>query len=187
MRFVLSLLAIVLVVVGLANFVVYVGTAASPVPVVISHPVAILAAGYLLTQLILPWFMGNQSREEAAQREQLLRASGAPLAAANTGGRIGGVYVSRGLLWVKVFPDGILLKPMLMRSSAVLNSEVTGLRVKQSRLGGGPYIEVTCSTSAVNSPVAMYVAPTSEVAQAIEQITRMRFAVPNGTSAAVKR
>jgi hypothetical protein len=184
MRFVLILAAIVLVVVGLANFVVYVGTATSPVPVLISHPLAILAAGYLLTQLILPWFMGNQSREESAQREQLLRASGAPLAATNTGGRIGGVYVSRGWLSVKVFPGGILLKPLLMRSSAVLNSEVTGLRVKQGLLGGGPYIEVTCSTSAVNSRVAMYVPPTSDVARAIEQITGMSFGVRTATSAA---
>jgi hypothetical protein len=186
-RLVLSLLAVVLVVVGLANFVVYIGTATSPFPVLLSHPLAILAAGYLLTQVILPWFMGNQSREEVAQREQLLRASGAALAATRTGGRIGGVYVSRGWLAVQVFPAGILLKPTLMRSSAVLNGEVTGLRVKQGLLGGGPYIEVTCSTSAVNSRVAMYVPPTSDVARAIEQITGMRFAVPSATTAAVGR
>jgi hypothetical protein len=184
MRFVLAVLAIVLVVVGLANFVVYVGAATSPFPVVISHPLTILAAGYLLTQLVLPWFMGSQSREESAQREQLLRASGAPLAAANTGGRIGGVYVSRGLLTVQVFPGGILLKPLLMRSSAVVNGEVTGLRVKQAVLGGGPYIEVTCSTSAVNSRIAMYVSPTSDVARAIEQITGLSFGIRTATSAA---
>ena len=176
MRFVLSLLAIVVVVVGLANFVEYIRTATSPFPIVISHPLAILAAGYLLTQVILPWFMGSQSHEEAAQREQLLRASGVPLASTRTGGRIGGVYVSRNWLAVQVFPGGILLKPMLMGSRAILNSEVTGLQVKQPVLGGGPYIQVNCSTPAVNSRVKMYISPSSEVARAIEQITGLSFA-----------
>src|SRR5262245_22704690 len=125
MRFVLSLLAIVVLVAGLANFVVYIGTATSPFPVLISHPLPILAAAYLITQLVLPWFMGRQSNEEAAQREQLLRTSGAQLTATRTGGRIGGVYLSRGWLAVQVYPGGILLKPAFMRSNAILASEVT--------------------------------------------------------------
>jgi hypothetical protein len=187
MRPVLSLLAIIVVVLGLANFVMYVGTSTSPVSIWISHPLTILAAAYLLTQLILPYFMGQQSSEEARQREQLLRASGAVLAATRTGGRIGRVYVSRGWLGVQIFPGGVLLKPTFMRSSAVLNGEVTGLEVKQGMLGGGPYIQVTCSTPAVNSRIVLYVPPTSDVARAIEQITGMRFSIPAVTSATVER
>jgi hypothetical protein len=178
MRLVLGLLAVVVVVLGLANYMTYIGTATSPVSIWISHPLTIVAAADLLTQLILPRFMGGQSREEARQREELLRASGAVLAATRTGGRIGRVYVSRGLLGVQVFPGGLLLKPTFMRSSAVLNNEVTGLQVKQSVLGGGPYIQVNCSTPAVSSPVALYVPPTSDVARAIEQITGLSFPVP---------
>jgi hypothetical protein len=83
--------------------------------------------------------------------------------------------MSRGLLAVQVFPGGILLKPRFMRSAVILKSEITGLGVKQALLGGR-YVEVTPTSSGVNSPLVLYVSPESDIARAIEQITGMRLA-----------
>jgi hypothetical protein len=83
--------------------------------------------------------------------------------------------MSRGLLAVQVFPGGILLKPRFMRSAAILKSEITGLGVKLALLGGR-YVEVTPTSSVVNSPLVLYVSPESDIARAIEQITGIRLA-----------
>jgi hypothetical protein len=83
--------------------------------------------------------------------------------------------MSRGLLAVQVFPGGILLKPRFMRSAAILKAEITGLGVKLALLGGR-YVEVTPTSSVVNSPLVLYVSPESDIARAIEQITGIRLA-----------
>ena len=184
MQRLLPFLAAVVIVVGFVNFFWPVGSAtgpqgnaSTPIPLWITHPLAMLGMAYILFRFVFPAAIGRQGAAEASEREQILRASGPALAAANPGGRIGPLNMSRGLLAVHVFPGGILLKPVLMRSAAILRSEITALRVTKGLLGGR-YVEVTFTSPVVNSPLVLYVSPDSDVARALEQISGMRLASP---------
>ena len=174
MRGILGLVSLVGVVGGLVNFSIWVSSSTSPLPVIITHPLAILAGMYLFTQVIDPRFMGHQSRAESRQREEQLRGTGSPLAVSSSGGRIGRAHLRRGSLRIEVYPGGILLKPWFMASFAVLTAEISGLRIEQGVLTGA-FIEVDCPSSLTNSPVALFVAPSSAVAKAIEHITGMQL------------
>ena len=156
MHRVLPFLAAVAIVIGFVNFFWFLGAAtghrgnpSTPIPVWITHPLMLLGMAYLLFGLVFPAAIGRQGATEAAEREQVLRVSGPALAAANPGGQIGSLTMSRGLLAVQVFPGGILLKPRFMRSAVIPRSEITGPGVKQALLGGR-YVEVTCTSSGVN-------------------------------------
>ena len=166
----LGLVSLLVMVGCLANFILWVTSSTSPMPVLVTHPLAIVAGFYLFTQVINPGLMGHQSTAESRQREALLRSTGAPLATTRSGGRIGRAYLRHGFLKIEVYPGGILLKPTLMTSFAVLTSEITGVRVKRG-LFEGTFVEIECSSPVVNSPLALFVGPLSQVARAIEQIT----------------
>jgi hypothetical protein len=131
---------------------------------------------YVATQMVTPALMGHQSEIEGKQREQQLHDSGAPLAATTSGGRVGILSFRRAQLRIVVFPGGILLKPWLVRSYAVLTSEITRLRIKRSFVGD-QHIEITCASAPMRSPVTLYVSPGSDTARAIEHITGMVLAL----------
>jgi hypothetical protein len=179
LRRVLPFLAAAVVVVGFVNFFWTVGAAGGRVliPLWISHPLLLLGMAYLLFQFVFPAAMGPQNATGIMEREQALLASGPQLAAANPGGRIGNLNMSRGLLAVRVFPGGILLKPIFMKPAVILKSEITSFRVKKTLLGGR-YVELTYASSAINSPLILYASPESEIARAIEQIAGMPLAFP---------
>jgi hypothetical protein len=168
---ILGLVSLLVVLGSLANFFVWVSTSSSPLPVIITHPLGLVAGFYLFTQVINPRLMGRQSTAESRQREAFLRGTGAPLAATRSGGRIGRAYLRSGYLKIEVYPGGILLKPTFMTSLAVLTSEISGVRLKRG-VFEGTFVEIQCSSSAVNSPVALFVGPSSDVVRAIEHITR---------------
>src|SRR5258707_1733960 len=136
-----------------------------PLPLWVTHPLALLSMAYLVFRVVFPAAMGRQGATDATQREQVLRASGPALASADPGGQIGTLTMSWPLLAVQVFPGGILLKPTFMRSAAILKSEITGLRVKKVLLGSR-YVEVTYNASGVYSPLVLYVSPETDVSRA---------------------
>jgi hypothetical protein len=185
---ILPLLAVVAIVIGFANFGWFVGSTTgpranpeNPIPIWITHPLTMLSMAYLLFRFIFPALMGRQNATDAAAREQVLRASGPMLAAGRPRGRIGSVNMSRGLLTVQVFPDGILLNPIFMRSAAILRSEIIGIRVNGTLLGGH-YIEVSYTSPAIHSPLLLYASPESDLVRAIEQITGLRLATQGVSS-----
>jgi hypothetical protein len=179
LRRVLPFLAATVVVVGFVNFFWSVGVSGGlrPIPLWITHPLTLLGMAYLLFQFVFPAALRRQSATEAVEREQALRASGPQLAAANPGGQIGNLNMSRGLLAVRVYPGGILLKPIFMKPAAILKLEITSFHVKKT-LWGGRYVELTYTSSAINSPLILYASPESDIARAIEQIAGMPLAFP---------
>jgi hypothetical protein len=91
----LDVLHLVTIVVGFVNFFWFLGSAtgprgnpSTPIPVWITHPL-LLGMAYLLFGLVFPSAMDREGATEAAERAQVLRASGPALAAVNPGGQIG--------------------------------------------------------------------------------------------------
>jgi len=135
--------------------------------VFVTHPLAMLGMAYLLFGVVFPAVVGRQGRGQAAEREMLLRASGPELASGKPGGRIGILNMSGGLLDARVFPGGLLLKPVFMPPLAILKTEITDLRVSKALLGG-QYVEITYASPGMTSPTLLYTSPTSDLARAIE-------------------
>jgi hypothetical protein len=184
MKLLLGGLAVIAVVFGFVNFFLNM-TGAVPrggaqsdylpsVSIAVSHPLAIIGFAYLLIAFVLPARMGQRTGPGVEDRVRLVRSSGAEIASAWCGGRIGRVRFRGPLLNIAVYPTGLLIQPILMSPAVILRAEIRRLEVKRQFIIGTE-IRVVFSSPDLVSPLALFITPDSALASAIEHITRMSF------------
>jgi hypothetical protein len=105
--------AVVVVVLTGINFYAYPD---SPVPIWVSHPIGIVATGYLVIGFVLPAVLGRQRPQDPSPWP--------PLATGRCGGRVGLVKFSGPLIKVTVYPDRLTLKLFLMGEYTILGTAI---------------------------------------------------------------
>ncbi len=139
--------------------------------------IILVGRSYLIYRVAIPGFMGQTSEQETKERIASVRASGPEMASVRCSGQFAGMYYGEGLLRVTVCPAGIVVQPSMMGvSMAVLRSEIRRLEIMTgSFLMPGEHICVEYESRHVLSPLVMHASPYSDVAEAIERISKMRF------------
>jgi hypothetical protein len=149
------LLAVIAGLVALAGFGNFFASlnGQSPIPIGISHPLAMVAMAYLLFQHIFPatiYRAGSQARTLATQT---LETTGTPLAQTTCGGSIGRLQFRGPLLRVAIYPGGILLKPLFMPAAALLNHEITAIHLQ--KMWFSEVVEITHRAQSLASPIRL--------------------------------
>lgn len=137
--------------------------------VFVTHPLGLVAMGYLLFAFIFPTFAGRRSADADA-RIASVRASGDARATARCGGRIGQLRLSGPLFRVSVHPGGLVLEPLFLGSRAILAAELASVRPSSSGLFRT--LEIVHASPDVASPVVLAVAETSPLGEALRGLER---------------
>ncbi|MEV4318774.1 hypothetical protein [Actinocrispum sp. NPDC049592] len=138
----LAVIAVVVAVLALVNFFT---RGASGIPVIVSHPLGMLAMAYLLFARVFPAFTGD-GRQDAVPAP-----AGPLLAEGSFSGRIGVLAFRGPLLKISVFDDRIVLRPLLMGERTILAGHIAAIRPDTWSLAHGLAIEHT--VSGTRSPV----------------------------------
>jgi hypothetical protein len=160
-KLLLAVLAGLVALAGLGNFFAALN-GLSPIPIAVSHPVAILAIAYLLFQHIFPATIYRAGAEARSRSLHTLEASGALLAQTTCGGAIGSLQFRGPFLRVVVYPGGIVFKPLLMPAAAIHNHELTTIRLQKLWLG--EELELCHRSELLVSPIRLGCGSTDPVA-----------------------
>ncbi len=148
MRVLLGYLALVIFVLGVANYIVFNTTGEAAVPIYVSHPLGMLAAGFLLFVFVIPTLLGQPAA-------RVLPPAGTPLATFRSGGRMGRVNFSSKLIKVTVYADRLTLKPPFVGEYTIHGSEIRSItdlggmlfrRVRIEHAGAGLFSRVTLNS-----------------------------------------
>jgi len=131
------------------------------VSVWITHPAAIVGMAYLLFNYVFPMFMGTADHR-TDERVTLVEGSGPRKIRVRCGGVVGQVQMTTPLLAVSVYPDGIVLKPVLMSPFAILRTEVRGVSATRSFLSSR--FEIKHAGLDTPSPTVLFVKARSPIA-----------------------
>ena len=96
--------------------------------VFLSWPLVILAMGFVVLTHLSGLAAGGAGSEASAERVLQVRDSGPLLASTRTAGLIGTAWFSRGLLRIDAYPDGLVVKPLLMAERAILAGEIVAVK-----------------------------------------------------------
>ncbi len=165
----LTLLAVVVALAGSVNFFVSF-TTDPPVPLVLSHPPAMIAMAYLLFQHILPRLIYPTPAPPNEEAIAQLRGSGNEIAAGRCGGKIGPINIQSPFFHVRVFSDGILIQPLLLPAAPILREEIASLQEKNELLDS--YIEIRHTSPRIKSPILLSLSPDSEMGKALLQLSK---------------
>jgi hypothetical protein len=142
----------------------------SPIPIGISHPLAMLAMAYLLFQHIFPAAIYRGGPEARMQAVQAVQATGTVLAKTSCGGYIGRLQFRGPLLGVEVYPGGISFKPILMPAAAILNHEVSTVQLQ--KVWFSEMVEIQHTSQSIASPIQLACSPGNPVREML--ISRFR-------------
>jgi hypothetical protein len=152
MRLILAALAGLVALAGFANFFAAMN-GQSPIPIAISHPLAIVAVVYLLFQHIFPAMIYRMSVEARSRSIRTVEASGGVLAHTICGGAIGKLRFRGPLLRVAVHPGGILIMPFLMPAIAIQRDEITAIALRKRWFA--EVLEIQHQSAAFVSPIRL--------------------------------
>lgn len=147
----LGYLALVVFVLAFANFMLFAFTDSTPVPVLVSHPLGMVAGGYLGFQFMFPWLLGRRGVG------RVLPPPGPPVATYRCAGRIGRVKFSGRLITATVYADRLTLHPRFLGDYTIHGSDIRSItddRVLWSRA-----VVITHVAPDVASPVALLSLP----------------------------
>jgi hypothetical protein len=133
--------------------------------VFVTHPLGLVAGGYLLFAFVFPVLAGRRG-PDADARLAKVQASGDARAAARCGGSIAKLRMSGPLLRVAVHPGGLVVAPLLLGARAILIGEIREIRPRDGA------VEIAHTSPDVRSPVALALAESSPVAQALLALER---------------
>ncbi len=154
MKTLLGLIAAGVAVLGMANVLVFASGRPPLLPLAVSHPLALLAFGYLFFALVFPRFLYRSRPAERQRAVQQLQASGgAVLATTRCGGRLGSLNFSGPLLGVTVYQGGLLIKPVFMPPIALFSYEIRA--VYPARWWFSSVTTIAHSSAAVASPIRL--------------------------------
>lgn len=91
---------------------------------------------YLVFTIAFPSMVGGSRTHEDRRRLDRIRASGDVLAASRTGGRIGGLRLSRPLVKAEVYPGGLVVSPFGLEPIGVPSESIVGVVVAHPVLIG---------------------------------------------------
>ncbi len=137
----------------------------TPIPVFISHPLAMIAMAFLLFQYIFPTVLYRSTKEERLRSIQALYSTGPLLASTICGGRIGNLMFRGPFLRVEVYPGGLLLKPFLLSNSAILLADIKTLHTRKIWLTD--VVEILHTSHSVATPIQLGCSPESAVYQTL--------------------
>ena len=152
MKLLLAVIAGLVVLAGFGNFFASLN-GQSPIPIGISHPLAMVAMAYLLFQHIFPATIYRAGPQARTLATQTLEATGTPLAQTTCGGSIGRLQFRGPLLRVTIYPGGILLKPLFLPAAAVLNHEITAIHPQ--KMWFREVVEITHRAQSLASPIRL--------------------------------
>jgi hypothetical protein len=132
----------------------------------VTHPLAMVALAYVIFRFVFPSLIGGQMDSGNADiRVRLVRDSGAAIASGRCAGQLGEVRFSGPLLSVAVFPGGLLIKPLFMRSSVILIDEIRQVVAISGFFG--PRLQIDHTGLGTASPLIFYISAKSPLARAI--------------------
>lgn len=117
--------------------------------VLVTHPLGLLAMGYLVIGVILPYSVGRRS-PEGPERLRKLVASGPVLASDRCRARIGMANLS---VRLAVHPGGLIIHPMWMGERAIPSMEISAVRKREGLFVSG--IEIEHRGMDVASPILL--------------------------------
>jgi hypothetical protein len=103
--------------------------------VFVTHPLALLGGAYLLVTQAFPSMIGGSRRPDDRLHIVRILSSGDVLAATRTGGRLGGLRLSKGLVRVEVRPGGLVVSPFAMAPIGIEAADIVGVETRRARLG----------------------------------------------------
>jgi hypothetical protein len=143
----------------------------------ITHPLAMVGMAYVLFRFVFPSLIGGQTDSGSASvRVRLVRDSGATIAAGRCAGQIGQMRFSGPLLSVAVFPAGLLIKPLFMRSFVILSEEIRQFAPIRGLFG--QRLEIDHAGLGATSPLILYISRKSPLAGAIAGLPRPGATLP---------
>ncbi len=132
----------------------------------VTHPLAIAGGAYLLFMYVFPAAIGAKA-EPGEERVSDIVASGAPLLRARTGGLVGSVSMSVGLLRVEVYPGGVVLRPPFMKPLGLFLSDIRAITPKKAFIIG-TFSEFRLAPGL--PALVLYTPPTSSIVRQIERL-----------------
>lgn len=163
----LGIIALIIATVGMSNFFISIGRP-TPIPVAVSHPLAMIAMAYLLFQHILPRMLYATTSQNYTEIIEQLRSTGGQIASGWTGGSIGLLHFRGPLIGVYVFPGGVLIKPTLLPTAPILREEITAIQE-----GWQPFasvIEIHHLSNRIRTPLMLQFSKHSNIGKALLQL-----------------
>lgn len=114
-------------------------------------PLGLAGTGYLLVTRLFPRGIYLRGANEAGDGADRVRRSGAPLAEARAGGRLGWVDFGGPFLRLSVHPGGLVVKPIWMPAFGIRREDIRAVRRVRSPFGDR--IEIEHASPDVRSPL----------------------------------
>lgn len=127
----------------------------------VMQPVALLALGFLVFGVLVPFLVGRESPDAPARLRDVV-GSGPMAASARCRGRIGSANLP---VRVTVHPGGIVVRPLWLRERAIPSREITAARLREGTFVSG--VEIEHQGVDVASPILLRLDATSPAAGAI--------------------
>jgi hypothetical protein len=174
----LGYLAIVVVIIGIANFMWVIVENTSPGTsesswrrphsdsLFITHPLAIIAMAYLLFRFVFPALIGRGQRDG-----EVIAPFEPPIAVTRCSGKIGAVKFDGPLLKLSVFHDRLVIRPILMGDRTIMGQHIRSVASERTLLGSPPLV-IDHSAPGLKSPVLLRLSANHPVRMAIDQISR---------------
>jgi hypothetical protein len=121
--------------------------------VCITHPLGMLAMAYLLFQYIFPAVMYGGRNSTAVGLAQQITQTAVPRASVQCGGQIGMMNFRGPLLRATLYPDGLVLKGILMPTCAIPRTAITQVRYRNEFWTRG--IEIRHTDKHVGNPILL--------------------------------
>lgn len=121
---------------------------------VITHPLGMLALGYLLFKYQFPRLLSNKKREDLDTEIDAITRSGQQSLAFRCGGRIGKLNMTQPLMAIALYPGGIVMKPLFMAGVGIPSHKIEQIARRKRFLTRS--IEIHHRSDSVTTPVCLY-------------------------------
>lgn len=160
MRNVITALAVVVAALGIANFFT------QTIPVFVSHPLAVLAIGFLVLRRVAPAVLLRSAGPPPPH-------TGPPHATARCSGSIGAVQL-RNMLKVTAYADRLVVGVPLVGSRTIMAGQLVRVDEQHVLAHGWPAIRIEHTSPGLVSPVTLLLRAAHPLRQAIETLWRTR-------------
>jgi hypothetical protein len=160
MRNVITALAVVVAALGFANFFT------QTIPVYISHPLGMLAIGFLLLRRVAPAMLLRPADPPPPH-------TGPPHATARCSGSIGAIQL-RNMLKVTAYADRLVVGVPLVGTRTIMADQLVRVDQQSVLAHGWPAIRIEHTSSGLVSPVTLLLRAAHPLRHAIEMLWRTR-------------
>ena len=162
-----GVVAVFVAIAGFVNFFLSVNTQTA-VPLIVSHPLAMLSMGYLLFQYVFPRLVYPSPTQNNTESIRHLYATGDEVASGWCGGSIGALHFRGPLIGIRVFPGGILIRPILLPPVAVFQEDIVQIQERLQLIGAE--VEIRHTSKHIRSPIRLSISSRGLLARALFQL-----------------